>query len=334
MATKLAMGYLSITPTTDKTNEQGFVLVTAMILLSLLTLISVAMYYSSRSATQTSSGAQSSTEAYYYAETAVNYISWALANDAEFDNFKAYSGSYLAAPFGEPLVPKNPSNPLGDYSELRANLWHPGPTGIAGSSAVDTDATAYTDGQIMYFDNSPMSSRFLCMEDATTFPNCVDVTIDPASRVEPSMYRISSKLPRYIKLDIADDGTVTPSIPKLPHHTVPVIGEDIPKNGAIVWLTASDPDNRDHDIEIFPLDPTYAYGSAIPPVSPNTIENICVGSTTPGECPCDKNKVGFSTAQACAKNGKWLSSYGFAVYAIGYVNGKPRHMLRSVISIK
>jgi len=321
--------YLAITPKRDKANEHGFVLVTSMILLSLLTLMSVTMYYSSRSATQASSGAQNSTEAYYYAETAVNYIAWALANDAEFDNYKGYSGSYTATPFGEPPMPAiPPAPPIGDYSELKAYFWHPGPTGVAGSKAIDTLATPYTDGQLMYFDNSPMGNRFLCMEKAATFPNCVDVTIDPAKRVEPSMYRISSKLPRYIKLDIAADGTITPSIPKLPHHTIPVVGEDIPKNGAIVWLAAADPNNLDHDIEIFPLDPDPAnpYGGTLP--------SACTGSTLPS-CPCDQAASNFSTAQACdANTGKWLSSYSFAVYAIGYVNGIPSHMLRTAISIK
>jgi len=264
-------------PTDTRGNDRGFVLVTSLILLSLLTLMSLAMFYSSRSATQTSSGAQSSTEAYYYAESAVNYISWALINDAEFDNYKSYSGSYIATAFGEPLVPAA-SATLGDYSELMGYLWYPGPTGAAGPKAVDTPATAYTDGQLMYFDNSPMSSRFLCMESATSFPNCVDITVDPGKRVEPSMYHISSKLPRYIKLDIATDGTITPSIPKLPHHAIPIAGEDIPENGAIVWLTAADPNNIDHDIEIFPLDPDPAnpYGGTLP--------STCIGNTLPN-CP-------------------------------------------------
>lgn len=320
------MAYLAMTPTNNKANERGFVLVTSLILLSLLTLMSLAMFYSNRSATQTSSGAQSSAEAYYYAETAVNYIAWALTNDAEFDNYKAYSGSYIAKPFGEPLVPvTTPVPPIGDYNELMAYLWHPGPTGAAGSKAVDTPASAYTDGQLMYFDNSPIASRFLCMEKAANFPNCVDVTIDPAKRVEPSMYRISSKLPRYIKLDIAADGTITPSIPKLPHHAAPVVGGDIPKNGAIVWLTAADPNNLDHDIEIFPLDPDPAnpYGGTLP--------SACTGSTLPN-CPCDQAAGNFSTAQACdANSGLWLPTYSIVAYAIGYVDGKPSHILRSVI---
>ncbi|MDQ6982113.1 MAG: hypothetical protein Q9M08_03790, partial [Mariprofundus sp.] len=294
-------------------------------------LMSVAMFYTNRSATQTSSGAQNSTEAYYYAESAVNYIAWALINDAEFDNYKSYSGSYIAAPFGEPLVPANPA-PLGDFSEFMAYLWHPGPTGAAGSKAVDTLATAYTDGQLMYFDNSPMASRSLCMQSATSFSNCVDITVAPAKRVEPSMYRISSKLPRYIKLDIAADGTITPSIPKLPHHVNPVVGEDIPNNGAIVWLTAADPNNFDHDIEIFPLDPDPAnpYGGTLP--------SACVGNTLPN-CPCNSAHElvndKFSTAQACdANTGLWLPNYSIVAYAVGYVNGKPSHMLRSVIKIK
>ena len=186
-------------------------------------------------------------------------------------------------------------------------------------------------GQVMYFDNSPMGSRELCLEDATVFPNCIDVNLSPSDRVEPVMYHISTRLPRYIKLDIASDGTITPSIPPLPHQNPPVVGQDIPQNGAIVWLTAAeaDPNKPDRDIEIYPLDPL---GSPKP--------TSCVGGSLPN-CPCDSAAASFATAQACDANydpatnpGGWLRSYGIAAYAIGYVNGKPRHLLRSVIAIQ
>ena len=329
-------------------NEHGFVLVTALIMLSLLTLMGLAMFYASRSATQTSATAQQSTEAYYYAETAIHYISWALANDAEFDNF-TYTGAYQAAPFGEPNVPSNASS-VGDFNELRTYLWDPGPTGQAGASAVDTNATAYTAGQIMYFDNSPLYSDathkrpvcFYAQPDpgagvTLTYPNCIDVLLDPADSrrisAQPSMENISTKLPRYIKLEIASTGVVTPSIPSLPHQNPPVVGEDIPTNGAIIWLTAVDATNPDKDIEIFPLDPSGANGGISP--------SACDGGVTT-TCPCtapvplsnqnDPNYAAYTAAQACdANTGQWLSTYGVAAYAIGYVNGKPSHLLRAVI---
>jgi len=317
-----------------QSGESGFVLVTSIIMLSLLTLMSLGMYFASKSGSQTSAAAQTSTEAYYYAESAIHYMGWAIANDAEFDNH-TYSGAYNGAPFGEPLFPTF-ANTIGDLLELQENRWDPGPTGVAGASAVDTDATVYTAGQVMYFDNSPMASRYLCLENYTLFPNCLDVSLSPGdkNRVQPSMYRISAKLPRYIKLDIAADGVITPSIPPLPHRAIPVVGEDIPLNGAIVWITAVDSTDATRDIELFPLD---LHGNGGTPAT------ACVGGILAnGECPCtapnpvtntaDPNYAAFMKAWACEANtGSWISQYDFVAYAIGYVNGQPSHLIRSII---
>jgi len=331
-------------------NERGFVLVTALIMLSLLTLMSLAMFYTSRSATQTSATAQNTTEAYYYAETAIHYVSWALANDAEFDSF-SYSGAYQATKFREPNVPLTALS-VGDFTELRTYLWDPGPTVISKTDPLGSS------GQLMYFDNSPLAQRYVCMQDAARFSNCIDVTIDPATRVAPTMENISTKLSRYIKLEISSTGVVTPSIPSLPHRNPPKTGEDIPLNGAVVWLTAVDPLDPDKDIEIFPLDPASAYGGTLP--------EQCAAL---GACPCkapatldplqpyqpdptDPQYSFFVTAQACNAHplqsddptspsflattdpnyvSPWLSTYGVAAYAIGYVNGKPSKLLRAVI---
>lgn len=217
------------------------------------------MYFIGRSAAQTSDSAQRSTEAYYYAETGINYITWALRNDAEFDSHQ-YSGAALA---GEPPMPATAAT-VGDYGELASYLWHPGPTGAAGASAVDSPGTAYTAGQVLYFDNSPMAGRYVCMQDATLFSNCIDVTLAPSARVEPVMYNISANLPRYIKLDISAAGAITPNIPALPHPATPVVGTDIPENGAVVWITAGDINDINRDIEIFPLDPGGVYAGTLP----------------------------------------------------------------------
>ncbi|MFQ5518847.1 MAG: pilus assembly PilX N-terminal domain-containing protein [Mariprofundus sp.] len=329
-------------------HESGFVLVTALIMLSLLTVLSLGMYFSSRTAVQTSSAAQKSTEAYYYAETAIHYISWAMAQDstadllpdgAEFDNF-AYAGTYIHGAFGEPLTPANAAD-IGDFGEWGAYMWDPGPT------LDNSDSGDGIIGQLMYFDNSPMGNRELCFENATTFPNCIDVTLAPASRVSPSMYQISVNLPRYIKLDISSTGAITPSIPKLPHQNPPVVGQDIPDNGAIIWITAVDSTDPNRDVEIFPLDPSGIYGG----IDPRNC-NVTLDGAAAAACPCtapvqvndylagdpyaadtnDANYASFMLAQACDDNtGAWLSGYGIVAYAIGYVNGNASHMIRSVI---
>jgi len=301
--------------------EAGFILPTSLMLLTLLTMLATTMYYVSRSSTLTSAASNTSTAAIYYAETGVNYMAWALSNDAELDSYDAYAGSYLAPVFSEAFMPANvaTATSVGDLSELNAYRWYPGPT-------VLTDTGAGALGQVRYLDNSPMGSRAICMESAASFSNCIDVTLSPASRVSPRMHKISAKLPRYIKLDIAIDGVITASIPQMPHHTTPLVGQDVPQNGAIAWLAAVDPTNLDHDVEIFPLDPDPASiytGLSVP--------SACTLGATAGNCPCDGNNIP-PTAQACdANTGLWLANYNIAVYAIGYVNGKPSYLLRSII---
>jgi len=312
-------------------------------MLSLLTLLSMAMYFSGRIATQSSRSVQTTTEAYYFAETAVNYMTWALLNDAEFDNH-AYTGRYIHGAFGEPPTPVNPLPPLGDYKELRNYLWNPGPT-LMGS-----DAGNGIGGQVKYFDNSPMNARPICFESSNVFPNCTDVTLSPgdAKRVSPTLYHISTKLPRYIRLDISSAGVISAAIPKLPHRKSPVVGEDIPENGAVVWLTAGDPNNANRDIEVFPLDPkdplnnpTGYYGAGV--LSPTAcfagkMNDPQVVNPAAPVCPCPVYVAG----QACDahangnaykfKNmGGWLPQYNIVIYAIGYVNGRPSHMLRALV---
>ena len=181
-------------------------------------------------------------------------------------------------------------------------------------------------GQVMYFDNSPMANRFVCLQDDATFTNCIDIDEAPSDRVEPVMYQISANLPRYIKLEISSTGVITPSIPALPHPSTPVVGTDIPTNGAVVWLTAGDINDANKDIEIFPLDPLDAGG----------IEPKDCGPGNSNTCPCDEHNDDadddYDTAQACdANTGKWVSGYSIVAYAIGYADGKPMHMIRSVI---
>jgi len=384
--------------------EAGFVLPTSLLLLTLLTMLVTTMYYVSRSSMLTSTAASSSTTAVYYAETAINYISWAIANDAEFDEF-SYSGTYVASAFTRPVLPTN-SDQVGDQKELLSYLWDPGPTGIAATAGTSggPPVTATTDisGQLKYFDNSPMAGRHICLGDASLFPNCVDVSLAKRARAEPLLHHVSTKLPRYIKLDISSgDSSATPvispsitaSIPALPHRNPPEVENeqladgsfdhngDVPKNGAIVWLTAADPNDISHDLEIFPLDPQGVYAG----IDPRRC-NVVLNDTLPAKsCPCtapDELTSGlrdifgppyqpdpvdlqynfFMGAAACNANplqsdvrgdpdylattdpsyvSPWIPSvnplgsnlppYNIVAYAIGYVNGKPSHIMRAVI---
>ncbi len=269
----------------QRVSERGFVLVTSLVMLGLLTLLSIAVWFNTRSAVQTSSTAQDSTEAYYYAETAIHYIEWTLRNQVEFDSYP-YTGAYvISPPFAEPALP--PANPpvdplnTGDRYELYANSWNPGPTEISDTS------TPGTSGQIMYFDNSPLAGRTVRWPLPTS----------GGSTVYPTLYHISIGLPRYIRIDISASGNVTPEIPALPHHNPPIVGQDIPDNGALVWLTAGDA-TMDYEI-----DPTKA---------------ACSGTAPATATGCDKN------------SGQWVT-YQVIAYAVGYVHGRAAYLLRAVI---
>jgi len=296
---------------TSVAGQRGFVLPMALIVLTLLTLLALALYFVSRSGIQTSGTAQRSTQAFYFAEAGINYITWALNNDADFDSFNA-GGTYEFSAL-EPTFPANAAQ-VGDYSELLAYLWYPGPAVVS-----DTQAAGKS-GQMLYFDNTPMASRYICAENAAKFPNCIDFSLPASQRVSPVMERISTHLPRYIKLEMTADGKILPSIPALPHRSPPVTGEDVPNNGAIVWLTAG---TASKDIELFPLDPSDLYGGTKPA--------LCLGGSLPS-CPCNKADAAYATAQACDANARtWLTSYGLVAYAVGYVDGKPTVLVRAVV---
>ena len=298
-------------------SQAGFILPMALVVLAMLSLGAVAMYWTGRAGDAASRADSRSVQGYYYAEAAVHYMTWALAADAELDSPASAAGGFSAA---EPKFPTNAAQ-VGDYREWMAYRWYPGPTVIS-----DTNPLGKA-GQIMYFDNTPMAQRAICMEQASKFPNCIDPTLPPDKQVRPRMEGISARLPRYIKLEIAADGTVAPSIPRLPHAKPPVIGQDVPRNGAIVWLTAG---TAQRDIEIYPLDPynppgpaTSLYGGRPP--------SACAGGALPS-CPCNSRDPAFATAQACdANSGKWLATYGLVVYAIGYVQGHPAALVRAWI---
>jgi len=276
-------------------SERGFVLPTALIMISLLTLMAVAMLYTARSSLQVSSTAESSTQGHYFAETAVNYMVWAMRNDAEFDAFDFRGAPVNDANAVDPNIFSD-LPPLGDWSKLTANFTDPGPTSIS-----DTLSSGVS-GQVMYFDNTKIANRAVCWP--TSLCNAGNL---------PTMYHISKKLPRYIRLDIDSAGVVTPSIPALPHAAVPIVGDDIPDNGAIVWLTTG---NSTMDFEV---DSTLA---------------ACSGTPPSDALACDKNPptnnpTGWLRTAGVLPGGE--DQYGVVVYAIGYVRGNPSSIVRAEI---
>jgi len=272
---------------TKKRTERGFVLPTALVILSLLSLMAIAMYFTGRASVQVSSGAQHSTEGHYFAETAVNYMIWAMRNDAEFDSFDYGAGAL----FTEPASPTGAAA-VGDWTELMENLSDPGPTAISDATA------AGTSGQVMYYDNTALSSRTLVWPLPTSGGNTV----------YPTLYNISASLPRYIRLNIDAAGNVTPAIPALPHAATPVIGTDIPENGAIAWLTTG---NSATDFE---LDSTLA---------------ACTASAAPaGAVACDADSGNWLLPTGTIAGG---DLHGVVVYAIGYVGGRPSSIIRAQI---
>ncbi|MDQ6950934.1 MAG: hypothetical protein Q9M26_04650 [Mariprofundales bacterium] len=243
-------------------NAQGFVLITVIILLALLTMLGVGQVYRSITNQQESATSVMNTRAVYYAETGISYLEWSWASDADFDAYSAVAG----------MPADDTSN--GDREEWLAGVTTPGPTTATG-----------VDGKVMYWDNTPMAGRAVC------WPNALC-----NGGNSPTMYHISTKLTRYIKLEINQTtGAITPSIPVVPHADPPVAGTDTPQNGAIVWLTAGD-GTTDYEVA----------------------NHLCTNGSPDQGC--------FKTTAGSAD-----TPYHVIAYSIGYVNGRALHLLRAVI---
>jgi len=331
--------------------ETGFVLPTALILLALLTMLALTVYFGSLSSQKMSAAAQKTTQGYYYAETAANYMQWILKSDAEMDSYANFpggvSGNYLRngagnAPFGEPIPLIRgtfDASVRGDFGELMSRLADPGPVGIGDTATIAGNFNEIS-GAVMYFDNTPLAAREIIWPDAETTP--------------PSFENISTKLPRYIKIDIDVYGNIAPTIPKLPHANPPVVGDDIPQNGAIAWLTAGVADvYGERDIQLIPLDPYIydPYNLALTPTPipsaapypagavtsyPNGANVAAYPSTSPNCALTAPLTAAAMMAVACDSytalpaNGGWIgpSRYRIVIYALGYVNGKPVRLVR------
>jgi len=279
-----------------KTSEQGFILATSLVMLVLLTMLSIATYYGTIISQQTSASAQESTQSFYYAETGLNYVAWALKNDAEFDGY-SYPGRSLV-PSYEPYSRQDRYGTVtlnafvvGDRREWEANKGNPSNQQSIELvfNGLSAPYDSYT-GQLGYFDNRDIYSRPVSLLGAV---GTVSDIYSFGQPISPLFHDIYAQLSGYIRLDIDAYGQITPSFSPYGQHgnnTHLCNGQlvaDVPCNGAIVWLTAGDP-YTDH--VLYPIDPyvaaplTDVYGNPLAfsagfsqPNSPNPIiSNGCM----------------------------------------------------------
>jgi len=237
MAEELAMKYAYASRA-----EGGFVLATSLVLLLLLTTLSIATYYATVISQQTSATAQESTQAYYYAETGINYVSWALANDAELDGYDPIerfavdsNGNTLAIKVSDPYT-------QGDKLEWLANKGNP--SNLASIKDTFSDALGAPVlgvniyGQLGYFDNRDIYSRPIALVGSQVFAD--------GYAGLPNFYDIYTQLSGYIILSIDVYGNISPTFSAAPHAP---LGNNF--SGAVVWLAAGDPYS---DRQLYPVD--------------------------------------------------------------------------------
>ena len=202
----------------NREREQGFILISSLIIMGLMLVLSIGLWYRSAINQQVSASGQKSTQAFYYAESAINYVAWALAsgNDAELDGSDTKDG-------GTDLMPgATNANTVGDWTELVGDTFRPGPTTLGG-----------TDGQLAYFDNRPTANRNGFVFDSS----------DPAA-LNPDLSAMitSSQMPSHLVLNIDTSGNIT--LPSPSYSTT-----SIPTNGAVAWLTAVDSTGGDVQLD-------------------------------------------------------------------------------------
>ncbi|MDQ7003884.1 MAG: hypothetical protein Q9N67_02735 [Ghiorsea sp.] len=320
-----------------QSHEKGFILATSLVMMLLMTMLTAAVFISVDASQKSSMSAELSAEAYYYAETATNYMQWSLYNNVEFDSYTypqivrndGVANLYTFAepdprgydPYTDPLADPYVylPNPLasGDYAEWRANRFNP--SGNDAFSFTKAGATVDIYGQLMYYDNSSLASRMVWYRSDDMYSKAVVG--------QPEMFEIHRYLPRYIMLSIDNYGQITPSMPPVnaasPWHNN-VEGVDYPSNGAIVWVTGG---NRTDDYEIVPMD-VYA----APAIDIRSIPfQIDPYAAYIGSLPCDVYAMVDADA-ACLTSGAWVTdiNYGLVIYAIGYVQGKPQRVVRAI----
>ncbi len=224
-------------------NQSGFVLITSLVVMGLLSLMSIGLYASNKMNQDASRTDVQATQAYYYAETALNYVFWALENDGELD--------------GEDPNNPPPPNPLGinyadlgDWTELTGNAFIPGPTTVTG-----------VDGQVRYFDNRPITPAHYA--DPSTFPS--SFLFIPGTPPEPDFSNLV--MPQHLVIEIDSTGSVSLGTPHLSDTATPL-------NGAAVWLRAVDRDSTNTIADGADMAIVWDAGASQYSVNPDSFEAV------------------------------------------------------------
>lgn len=194
-------------------SERGFVLIASMVIMGLLLVLSIGLWYRSVINQQASASGQSATRAYYYAESAINYLGLAMDDDAELDG---------ELPANDPI---GDANLYGDWTAVsQLNTFLPGPTTLGG-----------TDGQLAYFDNRPIANR-----NGFAFVNANPSALNP----DFSTLISSGQMPQHLVLNIDTNGNITLASP-----SYTTANPSATFNGALLWLTAVDSGNNDVQLD-------------------------------------------------------------------------------------
>lgn len=238
--------------------EEGFVLIASITIIALMTMGNLAMYYRSVSNIQTNAALADRAQAIYYAETAINYMDWAMlaSNDADLDPYTIVGGDFGMLKSGAPVPPAT--------------------VGSVGNPELN----------VSYFDNRPLASRVVNFTGPGSAPSNMKLMWNDLPNMNANA---ASAAYCFLKIIITTD-TVNGAqkIETTVTNVLPLAGED----GALVWLTAS-------------------------PIA---------SSVTGTGLLADVDMVVSPTLLGGAGGG-----YDLVVYALGYINGKPRNLLRQKI---
>jgi hypothetical protein len=251
-------------PSPRQNNESGFILMTALAVLGLLSVMGLGLYTRNLQNQQASLADLRATQAYYFAETALNFVFWAMENDCELDGYNPADPTYAAIS----------NSQYGDWTELTQNIFEPGPT------SRDSSDLEFDGGQVRYFDNRPTN-------DPTT------TTINYVPGAPPEINFSTLNLPRHLNVAI-DKTSGTVSL-----HTTPISESVTPANGAAVWLRAFDRDAGNAITDGADISLSWDVGAGMYSVDPTAY--VAVGDTL-----------------------------GVAIYAIAFVDGQPKRMVRAV----
>jgi len=109
----------------DNRDERGFVLVTSLVILMILTVMLIGLYYRGKVNQDTGLAEGRATQAFYLAEAGLNYVTWALymdPNNTGSDNDKSLDGDSVADNLELESVPDQVKNHTLGYFDIHNTI--------------------------------------------------------------------------------------------------------------------------------------------------------------------------------------------------------------------